>query len=458
MARLASLLIVSFLVCPAGHADDIPDPRALEFWPEPLSKPLSQTPRSTDAGGRAEQAPSGSAGGDDEAARAASRTELAERVDQHLAALEQEEAANGERSAALIDHLTALAATYQELGQSESAVAALEDALQVARINYGLYALDQADAVESLAAIAQAEGRYAAAAGRRQYLRDLARRNADDPRAVGILHQLAEAEMAIARRLLGVPAPSQFIVNTSAAYTPVAVPQTPSLAAIRAARADYIAAIRAAVRTGTGSVEDLFALEDTLVGTVYFEFEHPEVHGPHSLYRALSGAEPLKSPISDAGLKILESRVRDNVNFGRGPEAIAKAVLEVGDWHLLFADFALALSDYEAARNLLVQRGVSAATRDALLSPELPPVLPVRSAGVGSGGHRDYRGYIEATVELTRFGDVRRVEVLGQTPGVSKAIERGFRRYLATTQFRPRFVNGEIPRLDRFDARFYFDY
>jgi hypothetical protein len=40
----------------------------------------------------------------------------------------------------------------------------------------------------------------------------------------------------------------------------------------------------------------------------------------------------------------------------------------------------------------------------------------------------------------------------------SKAIEKGLRRYLAATRFRPRFVNGEIPRSDRFDARFYFDY
>jgi hypothetical protein len=219
----------------------------------------------------------------------------------------------------------------------------------------------------------------------------------------------------------------------------------------RSARTDYSAAIRDAVRTGTGSVEDLFALEDTLVDTVHFEFEHPELHGPHSVYASLTGAGPAESVIRDAGLQILENRVRDSVSFARAPEEIAAAVLAVGDWQ-----FGAALDDYAAARTLLVKGGVSVETIDALLSPELPPALPVRPASVGSGGH-SFRGYIEATVELTQFGEVKRVDILGYTAGVSKTIEKGFRLYLRATVFRSRFVNGEIPRSDRFDARFYFD-
>jgi tetratricopeptide (TPR) repeat protein len=458
MAKIGSLLVLLLVGCPAGHAEEAPDPTGPTFWPAPISQPVLPTTRSRDPAAPVNRAdPSRSPSDDEQRGQSASRAELSARVDKHLKAIEREQAANGERSPALIDHLTALAEAYRELGQYESAVAALDDAVQIARINFGLYSLEQADAVESLVDVAQISGEDADAAGRRRYLRDLARRNADDPRTVGILHRLAESEMDIARRALGQPAPSQLIINSNAAYAPVRVPQSPSLAALLAARTDYIAAIRAAVRTGTGSVEDLFALEDTLVDTVHFEFEHPEVHGPHSVYASLTGAGPAESVIRDAGLQILENRVRDSVSFARAPEEIAAAMLAVGDWHLLFSEFGVALDDYAAARNLLVKGGVSVEAIDALLSPELPLALPVRPASVGSGGH-SFRGYIEATVELTQFGEVKRVDILGYTAGVSKTIEKGFRRYLRAMVFRPRFVNGEIPRFDRFDARFYFDY
>ncbi len=83
------------------------------------------------------------------------------------------------------------------------------------------------------------------------------------------------------------------------------------------------------------------------------------------------------------------------------------------------------------------------------------PVLP--ESIVGTVQDRVLRGYIDASVEITRFGDVKRVEVLGRSATVSKGIEEDLKRYVTAQTFRPRFVNGELPRSDRFAARFYFD-
>ena len=450
------LLLGPLLLCSAGYTQDSPESSALRFWPDPLSKTVLPVDPNAAASGHASTVrPLARSEGLDPAVPVGTPTELSHLIDKLLAALDQEQSRNGERSAALIDRLTSLAAAYQDLGQYEAAVSALEDAVQIARINFGLYSLDQAEAVESLVTIQQTNGQYGEAAGHRDYLRDLVRRNADDPRTVGILTKLATSEMEIARRSLGVPAPSQLIVGTTGAYDPIRPPQTPSLAAVREARSDYIAAIQASVRTESGNAADVFALEDALVDTVYFEFWHSEVHGPSSLYtRATGGVGP--STLSLDGLRILEARVHDSLSFGRTPKQIAAALLEVADWHLVFSDFALALADYEAARDLLVQNGVPDETIDAMFSPEVPPIVPVAQADTAADP--PFRGYIEASVEITRFGDVKRASIGAKSPGTSRTIEKGFRRYLAAAQFRPRFVDGEIPRSDRFAARFYFDY
>jgi hypothetical protein len=118
-----------------------------------------------------------------------------------------------------------------------------------------------------------------------------------------------------------------------------------------------------------------------------------------------------------------------------------------------------ALDAYELARNLLVKRGVARETIDEVFSPAIPPSIPVLPASiVGTIGDHSLRGYIDAAVQLTRFGDVKDVEILDESAGTSRAVAKGFRHYLAWQAFRPRFVAGELARSDRFSARFYYAY
>jgi hypothetical protein len=110
------------------------------------------------------------------------------------------------------------------------------------------------------------------------------------------------------------------------------------------------------------------------------------------------------------------------------------------------------------ARSLLVKNNIAQETIDELLSPEVPPVVPVLPESVvGTVHDRVLRGYVDAAVEFTRFGAVKRVEILGRSPAVTKDIEGDLRHFVSAQTFRPRFVNGELPRSDRFAARFYFD-
>ncbi len=465
MARLGILFVSLLLACPPGHAQSSPEQPAVSFFPQPLSKAVLSIDAS---GGKRAQAADDLRGG---AKSVATREELSAVIEKRLAALEKEQSANGERSSALIGDLTSLAAAYQEIGDYDSATAALQDAIGIARINYGLHSLDQAAAVESLMATKQAKGEHEEAERQRDYLRDLARRNADDARIIGILNSLAASEMQLARRSLGVAAPMVLMVRSTGLVTrplsptspslfaidrPLS-PQSPSLDALYAARLDYAAAIEAADRTH-GNAQDLFAIQDALVDTVYFEHAHSEMHGPDSLYTRSIGAKRLNTAISTAGTKIMQDRLSTSVRLGRAPLEIAEEMLEIGDWDLVYGKFGLALDQYEDARELLIARGVPRETIDGMLSPEVPPVLPVRSASTIGSEDRPYRGYIDASVEITRFGVVKRVAIAGKSAGTSKAIEKSLRHWLAASRFRPRFVNGALARSDAFDARFYFDY
>ena len=450
MARLAILVVAALGACSTAQGQAPPDLLAgLVFWPQPLAS--AALPLDPHGGPR-------ETGVSHPATEAADPAALREAATARLDTITQEEALNGERSPALIDELVSLAGTYRELGELDSAAATLDRAIWIARVNFGLYSLDQVDAVEFLAAVKSANGHYAQAAEQRDYLRDLARRNADDPRVVGILNGLATAEMAAARELLDVPAPAQFIVNQSTedGGPPVEPPKKPALEAFQAARADYIATLQAALRTRTGNARDWWALENVLADTAYFEYAHPELFGPKK--NVIGTHYMIPPPAILASTEILRNRVRDSAQFGAQPLEIIKAILEFGDWYLVHSTFGSALNEYEVARDLLVKQNVPRETIDEMLSPDLPPVIPVLPANIAGIPRDRARGYIDASVEITRFGIVRRMAVLARSPGTSRAIERRFRRYLYSARFRPRFVNDELARSDRFKARFYFDY
>ena len=56
----------------------------------------------------------------------------------------------------------------------------------------------------------------------------------------------------------------------------------------------------------------------------------------------------------------------NTVNFRRTPLAIAKALVELGDWYLVFSANGAALEKYQTAHDMLVQQGEPGETIDDL--------------------------------------------------------------------------------------------
>src|SRR5687768_585000 len=124
-----------------------------------------------------------------------SAAEWAALTDPLLSTIEEEEARNGPLSPDLVAPLTSLGLAYQESGEHVLAVAMLDRALYLKRVNDGLFGLDQAPLVRRLAVSERAIGRAATAEELEGKLLELARRNPGDLRGVSIFRDAAEQQL-----------------------------------------------------------------------------------------------------------------------------------------------------------------------------------------------------------------------------------------------------------------------
>ena len=442
------LLVALFLAVPA-HAQELPELSSIVFRAEPRSN--ESRPAVTAAVTRAGARRPRLAGDEPRQQSTLNKPteELAADIAKHLAAVDAEESRTGERSPTLIDPLQSLAAVYQEAGNRDAAIATLQQAVWILRVNSGLYSLDQVDVVEALLAARRANGQRTEAATLQGYLQQLATRNPEDARVSGLIARLADAEMASAWDLIDVAPPPQFNLVLNDIPRPSG-PRSPALKALLGARRHYAEAILTGTKNGTESFADLVALEDRLIDTLYFELAHPKLRYYEDGPTRFTKFEALTS----MGTRMLQSKIDDTVKLRQSPMATANAMIELGDWYLIFAVNGAALEQYEAARDLLVSAGVSQTSIDEIVSPEVPPVLPVPL----ETPDRAHHGYVDAAVTIGPYGNTRDVAILETSAATPKIIEKRLRQYLERSRIRPRFVDGQLARSDRFEARFYYDY
>ena len=443
--RMLWTLLVALLAATSVGAQELPELSAIVFRARSLSG--ETPPLATEAAARAAERRSSRATEPARASPVLSAEELSARIDRYLAAFAEEQSRTSERSTTLIDPLLSLAALYQDAGNQNAAIAALEQAISVYRINSGLHSLDQVDAVESLVASKRAKGQYAEAATVEQYLQNLASRNPDDPRVASVITRLADMEMVAARELLDIPPPPQIEYVSSRGWFPrLPTIRSPALKALLAARRHYGEAIVAGARTGTESVAELLSLEHRLVDTLYFELEHPRLRYYEELQLL---------PLPGIGARMLQVKIDTEVKFNQSAAKVAEAMIELGDWYLMFAGNGAALEQYEAAYDLLVADGLSSSEIGEIVSPAIPVMLP---AFPGAAADPPRRGYVDAAVEIGPYGNARSVHIIATSPDAPRIMTRRLRQYVERVRFRPRFIDGHLARSDLFTARFFYDY
>lgn len=132
-----------------------------------------------------------------------------DRAGEILEQIQAAQAADGPRSPALIQLLAELGSLYEAEGEHALATAALEEARQVVRANYGLHTVEQLPLLQQALANQRALGNFAMVQALEEELLELAARNPDDLRTVEIHRDAGLRRLDVLRRFLAGEAPRE---------------------------------------------------------------------------------------------------------------------------------------------------------------------------------------------------------------------------------------------------------
>jgi hypothetical protein len=355
-------------------------------------------------------------------------------------------AASGAREPALIDALTAMSEEYQSEGEYVRAAAAIARALEIARINYGLYSVEQIPLVRQLMENELAMGDDRAVWEGEQLLIELARRNLDDLRAVPILTEAAAKRIAILERHLVGEYPPEIVFGCyyrrkGSAYGSCSSGSlhVASEVLVLEVLGYYDDAIDVLVRNGRGASAERLAVERAALRTVF------------------AFADRIFPPIKyQLGKRYLE-RIVHYHSERADLLAELEALVQLGDWELLYANHSGARDLYASAYGRLVAEGASRESIDAIFAPELPVVIPASEPNWLDSGAPRSAAFVDVRFEINRYGRGKRIEFLDSSTSVSKAERSRLERMIATGRFRPRTTDGRFEGDSRVLVRHYVD-
>jgi hypothetical protein len=429
---------------------------------------------------------------------ALARGEESERVAASIRAAQAEEGAD---SAALVGPLTELSVLYEAEGEHALATAALEQARQVVRANYGLHTLDQVPLIRKALENQQALGNFAMVHALEEELFALAERFPDDLRTVVIHRELGERRMDLLRRFLAGEAPAEIYGEPVYSFQGGNLMQD----LVSEAQIHYADAAAVILRNGLYSSEELRDLEMAVVraSDVFRQRFRPterEADGsirntPREDYgvgQALHQwwnytletlrtranelwdlADPAASQDADRRrLRVdhittrhqlgRESYLRliayDDAVWSTDPNAWRRrleAHLQLADWDLLYSENGAALEDYASVHALLENTAMAEPLVATIFAPPIPIVLPTFLPNPLET--QVSATYIDVAFEITKYGEGRRIEILGATPSVSDNAKRELEILIKSSRFRPRVTDGELARASRVVVRYYLN-
>lgn len=151
---------------------------------------------------------------------------------------------------------------------------------------------------------------------------------------------------------------------------------------------------------------------------------------------------------------------------GVRPEAVAAALLDLGDWHLTYGRAEAAKGAYGDAYQALLDAGFSRANVDVALTTAMPPRIPVfathlysrSSRGIEPDAKLDFKGYVDVSYTVDGLGNPDDVQFTGGSAADSSRIERIIESQMRSMKFRPNLTGGELSSPGRVNTRYYYAY
>lgn len=425
-------------------------------------------------------------------------------------AIEATLADEGLYSPQLRERYQQLGALQQQLGQHDSAITTLEKSVHIARVNGGLYTLDQEVDVQRIIASLEALGDGEREADYRAYLYYMQQRAyaADDPRFVAAklawadwnLHEYQRSAMLDPRsiRLPGGEHTEELVVvrdtrsgevrfvprrhllggplSTGALGDPARYSLSPEMV------------IDSRLREAREIYEDLLASDSTsLTAQQREQLQLQLVAAEYTLKRQM---ERLMGEF-DASASFFTSAGSSNIapamlrrGFGESrerlaaeilalesatpadPLALATAYLRQADLHVAYDERRRADEWYLNAWNSLLQAGLDTDAATAWLQGGILQPVPAFAVhpysralfGIAVDDTLPWRGYIDVSLNLTRDGNVRSADITAASAETPQRLRRLLLSYLRNQKMRPRLEQGVPVMVEDLRLRFNYSY
>ena len=416
------------------------------------------------------------------------------------------QATGGPRSPDLIDPLTELAVLLAAEGDHALATAALEEARHVVRANYGLHTLEQLPLMEQALENQRALGATEMVQALEEELLNLAKRHPDDLRTVAIHHDIGERRMDLLRRFRAYEYPAE-IYPESGLFSVSRDGVVMGL--VEKAQVHYADAIAVLLHNGFYSSDELRDLELEIVGAAdLVRQQNPLdqrstqigtrrmdrmglasgsylpsgawIPNQHELREQTNTLWDLAGSESSEEAKQRRHRVDHMTSqYGLARESYRRlidyaetvsesapadgpawrsrleAYLQLADWDLVYSVNGAALDEYAQVHEMLEATDLAEPVIAEIFAPPIPIVLPTflpnpLQTPISAR-------YIDVGFEITKYGEGRRVEILGSAPNVPDAAKEDLVGLIRTSQFRPRVADGELARASPVIVRYYLN-
>ncbi len=365
---------------------------------------------------------------------------------------------DGPYAAALIGQLTALGQNYQQSNEHEEALTYLDQAVQISRINFGLYGDDQIALTETIIDSLIALGRFGEVEEKYRFLVDVheQRQGATVSQKAASLFKLGEWKLASFHRnpdtghMQAAALPLGSIGNQAVVNT--------RFEELNQAQTLFVDAIRQLIEAGSWTDPTLFAAEQNLVRTFYIDANREQVIANPGAYSTSDESSRERMRRRAATLELSDQYQQGEAAYRRmigylkkNPDATAAAISDVmlglADWHLLFGKQTEAEAQYEQLEKFLQLTLTPDEEARAILQPDLPVSLPAFLDSPISAkpllDDMQFKGYVDFAFDVKRQGHVGKLEVLGSSEGTDSSITAKLVSLVRQTRFRPSL--GDVP-------------
>ena len=362
-------------------------------------------------------------------------------VDKLRAVIEDQEAEQGAYSELVGESLLGLGRALQRVGNHDEAITTLHHSMHVAKVNHGIYSINQEPALRAL--INSYEAKQDPQSTSRAYTR-LAQLYSSHygrsaPELLPLLEEMAEwhrqAYMDMQKRdALGYLTLSISISNSALAI----------------AEQDPMKFANNMVSLLRGAAHSSWQVGRHINLHKNFNIEEDSL-------RADREVQALKNSLAGDGYNNQERIILNSYVIGRDayerildiyndrdapPREKAGVLVELGNWFSIYDKPSSARDSYRKAWHLLNDANDQEGLEKLLGKPDS---LPNFDTGSSFGGT-----LVEATMTIDKGGRARRINVLRTFPEDDKKAARNAERSIKKTRFRPRYENGEPVSYDNY--------